>query len=170
MALRHAVLLQLAAGLALCLGAISASAQEPSLKPIPAADCQKFAAQAQEALGFAMKASEDDFTDLTDGSDGRSCHISGSASDQAFAGPAEPMAKLAKLFADWKSDPARDADGPGGAEKGYVSGNRIATIQVNWEPGPGVVCSDKQPLASCNIRPQQKLWSAVADIVEKAGK
>ena len=159
------------ASIAVFLGGIAgAGAQEPTLKPIPAAECQKFASQAQDAIGFPMKASEDDFTDLTDGSDGRSCHISGSASDQTYGAPAEPVAKLAKLFGDWKGDPARDADGPGGSEKGYVAGNRIATIQVNWEPGPGVVCSDKQPLSACNIRPQQKLWSAVIDIVEKAGK
>jgi hypothetical protein len=171
MALHRAFFVSIAAGLALCLGGVStAQAQEDALKPIPAAECQKFAGQAQEALGFPMKAGEDDFTDLTDGSDGRACHISGSASDQTYGAPSEPAAKLAKLFGDWKTDPARDADGPDGAEKGYVSGNRIATIQVNWEPGPGVVCSDKQPLSACKILPQQKLWSAMIDIAEKAGK
>jgi hypothetical protein len=161
-----------AAGLAFLLCGISgATAQDaPALRPIPAADCQKFAAQLQEAAGFAMKASEDDFTDLADGSEGRSCHISGSASDQAFASPADLVAKISKVFADWRDDPNRAAEGPGGAEKGYVSGDRIASVDVSWEPGPGVVCSDKQPLSACNILPQQKLWNAVIDIVEKPAK
>ena len=149
----------------------SAKAQDaPSLRPIPADECQKFAGQIQEATGFAMKASEDDFTDLTDNSEGRSCHIAGNASDQAFAGPPELTAKLARVFAAWRDDPDRAADGPDGAEKGYVSGNRIATVDVSWEPGPGVVCSDKQPLSTCKILPQQKLWSVIVDIVEKPGK
>lgn len=169
-ALRRAFLLPIVGGLASLCGAPAAHAQEDALKPIPAAECQQFASQAQDALGFAMKAGEDDFTDLSDGSDGRSCHISGSASDQTYGAPSDPAAKLAKLFANWKNDPQRDADGPDGAEKGYTNGNRVATIQINWEPGPGVVCSDKQPLSACKILPQQKLWSAVIDIVEKAGK
>lgn len=141
-----------------------------TLKPIPAAECQKLAAQTQAATGFKAAASEDDFTDITNNVDGRSCHISGSASDLAIAGPAELMAKAATPFAGWKSEAARDADGPNGSEKGYVSGNRIATIQVNWEPGPGAVCSDKQPLSACKITPQQKLWTIVIDVVEQAAK
>jgi hypothetical protein len=158
------------AGVVLGLGAGAAWAQDDALRPIPAPECQKFATQTQDAMGFAMTASEDDFTDLTDGSDGRSCHISGSASDQTYAGPADLVAKLAKVFGDWRDDPARAADGPDGAEKGLVHGDRVATIQVSWEPGPGVVCSDKEPLSSCKILPQQKLWTAIVDIVVKPGK
>jgi hypothetical protein len=170
MSLRQRCFISVAAGFAALCAMGAARAQDATLKPIPAAECQKFAAQAQDALGFAMKASEDDFTDLTDGSDGRSCHISGSASDHAYAAPADPIAKLGRLFADWKDDPARAEEGPGGAEKGFVSGARVATIQVSWEPGPGVACSDKAPLSACKILPQQKLWTAIIDIVEKPGK
>lgn len=163
---RH-LLIQLAAGLALGLGA---TARAATLQPIPAAECQKFAGQAHDATGFSMTASEDDFTDLTDGSDGRACHISGSASDQTYASPAELMAKIAKVFGDWKDDPARADDGPGGAEKGFVNGVRVATVDVSWEPGPGVSCSDKQSLADCKITPQQKLWTVIIDIVVKGGQ
>lgn len=143
---------------------------QDALQPIPAAECQQFALQLKNAVGFAMAASEDDFTDLTDGSDGRSCHIAGSASDQSYAGPDDLMAKLGTVFAGWREEPARAAAGPGGAEKGVVSGNRIATLQVSWEPGPGITCSDKEPLSACKILPQQKLWNAAVDIVVKAKK
>lgn len=159
-----------AIGLGIVLGLAEtgmASAQEAALQPIPAAECQTFAAQAQTAVGFPMKASEDDFTDLTDGSEGRACHIQGSASDQTYGAPGELMAKIATVFASWRDDPARAEQGPGGAEKGFVSGNRIATVEVNWEPGPGVSCSDKEPLSACKISPQQKLWTAIIDIVVK---
>lgn len=152
------------------LGIGAAAAQEGKLQPIPAAECQQFAAQAQAAVGFSMRPGEDDFTDLTDGSEGRACHIQGSASDQTYAAPGDLVAKLAAAFPGWRSEPNRDADGPGGSEKGYVNGNRIATIQVSWEPGPGASCSDKEPLSACKILPQQKLWTAIVDIVVKAGK
>jgi hypothetical protein len=147
-----------------------ARAQEGTLQPIPAAECQQFAAQTQGAVGFAMKAGEDDFTDLTDGSDGRSCHIAGSAADQTYGSANDLIAKIATVFANWRADPARDAAGADGAEKGLVNGNRVATIQVSWEPGPGVTCSDKLPLSACKILPQQKLWTAMIDIVVKPGK
>ena len=160
----------LAAVAALLCGMGTACAQDAALKPIPAAECQQFAGQAQTATGLKMTASEDDFTDIADGSDGRSCHISGSGSGQAFAAPGELIAKIAAMFGGWREDPARGDDAPGGAERGYVIGSRIATVQVSWEPGPGAVCSDKQPLSSCNIQPQQKLWTAIVDIVVKGGK
>ena len=170
MALRRRLYLWVAAALLAGVGGIAGARAEVALEPIPAAECQKFASQIKGATGFAMAAGEDDFTDLTDGSDGRACHISGSASDQALANPGELMNKIAKVFADWRDDPVRSAAGADGAEKGFVSGDRIATVQVSWEPGPGVVCSDKQPLSACKILPQQKLWTAIVDIVSKPGK
>ena len=156
--------------LLLCGGSGAFAQEAPALHPIPTTECQKFAGQIQDVAGFAMTASEDDFTDLSDGSEGRSCHITGSASDQTFAAPAELVARIAKVFADWRDDPARAAEGPDGAEKGFVGGNRIADVDVSWEPGPGVICSDKQPLATCKILPQQKLWNAVIDIAVKSAK
>ena len=152
-------------------GATPAHAQTGmTLRPIPAAECQSLAAQTQQAVGIRTAASEDDFTDLASNIDGRSCHIAGSASNLAIATPAELMGKVAAVFPGWNSEAARDAEGPTGAEKGYVNGNRIATIQVSWEPGPGAACSDKEPLSSCNIAPQQKLWNVVIDVVERSAK
>ena len=170
MTLRGAWGIGIAAGLALGFAGGAARAQGAALQPIPTAECQQFAGQIQAALGFAVSASEGDFTDLTDNSDGRSCHIQGSASGQSYAAPSELAGKIAKVFADWRDDPARAADGPDGTEKGLVNGNRIATLQVSWEPGPGVACSDKQPLSACNITPQQKLWTAIVDVVVKGAK
>ena len=169
MALRGGIgLLGVCWGIAFALSGMGAAvAQEATLQPIPAGECQAFAPQVQAAVGFPMTAGEDDFTDLNDGSEGRSCHISGSASDQTYASPDDLVAKVAQLFGDWKDDPARAASGPGGAEKGLTSGNRLATIEVSWEPGPGVPCSDKQPLSACKILPQQKLWTVIVDIVVK---
>jgi hypothetical protein len=170
MVLRCRLGIWFAAALLIAVGAAAPAWAQVTLQPIPAAECQKFAAQAQQAVGFAMKAEEDDFTDLTDGSDGRSCHIAGTAADQAFAGPGDLLVKIGAVFGGWRDDPARNAAGTDGAEKGYVAGDRIATVQVSWEPGPGVVCSDKQPLSACKVLPQQKLWSAIIDIVVKAAK
>jgi hypothetical protein len=157
---------------ALAAGAcwIDAAHAQNAFHPIPAAECQTFAGQVQAAVGFAAKTSEDDFTDLADRSEGRSCHISASASGQAFTAPADLMTKAAPVFAAWQNDPARADSGPAEIEKGFVSGNRIATIDVSWEPGPGVTCSDTQPLSACNIQPQQKLWTVTVDIVEKGAK
>jgi hypothetical protein len=171
MALRWSCCLRIAAGIVLGFWGIAAAhAQGATFQPIPAGECQNFAVQIQNAIGFAAKASEDDFTDLTDNSDGRSCHISASASGQSFAAPANLLAGIAKVFPGWTDDPARGADGPSGAEKGFVNGSRIATVDVSWEPGPGVTCSDKEPLSACNIQPQQKLWNVTVDIIQKAGR
>lgn len=159
-----------AAALAVFIAVTAGRAQETTLKPIPPAECQKFAAQIQGAVGFAMTAAEDDYTDLAVGSDGRSCHISGSASGRAFAAPSELMAKIAAVFPGWRDDPARADDGPDGADKQLVSGARFAAIGVSWEPGPGTACSDKEPLSACKLQPQQKLWTAIIDIAETSGK
>jgi hypothetical protein len=150
------------------LGTAPVYADDDTLKPIPAADCQKFATQLQDAIGIPMKANEDDFSDINTGADGRSCHIQGSASDKTFVSPDEVMGKMAKAFGDWHEDPERADSGPDGADDGFTSGNRIAVLGVSWEPVPGVTCSDKEPLSACKITPQQRLWTATADIVEQA--
>lgn len=147
-----------------------AAAQEGAMKPIPADECQKFATQLQDAVGIPMKASEDDFSDINDSTDGRSCHITGSASGKSFANPDDAMAAMAKVFGDWREDPERADSGPDGADDGYTKGNRLAVLEISWEPGPGVTCSDKEPLSACKITPQQRLWTAMADIVEKTPK
>jgi hypothetical protein len=150
---------------------VGSAAAQNALQPIPATECQQLAGQIQQATGFAMKAAEDDFTDVTDGSEGRSCHISGSASDQAFNATAELLAKITPVFgSDWHDEPLRAAEGPDGVERGLVKGRRIATIDVNWEPGPGTTCSPQQPLSACKLLPQQKLWSVIVDVVDKTGK
>jgi hypothetical protein len=154
------------------IGVGSASAQQNALQPIPAGECQQIAGQIQQAISFAMKTDpQEDFTDVIDGSEGHSCHISGSASDQTFATPADLLGKITPVFGgDWRNEPSRAADGPDGTERGLVKGNRIATVDVNWEPGAGASCSPQQPLSACKILPQQKLWSVTVDIVDKAGR
>jgi len=149
------------------LGMAPAYADDDTLKPIPAGECQKFATQLQDAIGIPLKAGEDDFSDINTGADGRSCHIQGSASGQAFASPDEVIGKMAKAFGDWQEDPDRADSGPDGADDGYTKGNRLAVLGVSWVPVPGVTCSDKEPLSACKITPQQRLWTASADIVEQ---
>jgi hypothetical protein len=171
MVLRHRLSLGVGAVLAVAIGWSSgAAAQTATLSPIPPGECQTFAVQVQNAIGMAARASEDDFTDLTDNSEGRSCHIAASASGQSFATPGDLITRVATVFPGWTDEPARTADGPDGTEKGYVKGDRVATVDVSWEPGPGVTCSDKEPLSACKILPQQKLWNVIVDIVVKGGK
>jgi hypothetical protein len=172
MALRQGCRIGIAAGIAaaavaLICGVHAASAQEDTLKPIPVDECQKFAARLQESVGIPMKAEEDDFSDINTREDGRSCHITGSASNKTFANPDDVMALMAKPFGDWKEDEERADSGPGGADKGFLNGNRLAVLDVSWEPAPGVTCSDKEPLSECKVTPQQRLWTAIIDIVQK---
>jgi hypothetical protein len=157
-------------GISLSVSGVPALAQEDPLKPIPAGECQQIASQLQTATGIPMKAGEDDFSDINTGEDGRSCHITGSASDKTFANPDELMDKMTQVLAGWSDDPERADSGPDGADKGLTKGNRLVVLGVSWEPGPGLNCSDKAPLSACKILPQQRLWTATADIVEKAGK
>jgi hypothetical protein len=138
-----------------------------TLRPIPAAECQQLAAKAQAAIGIPTKAGEDDFSDVVARAEGRSCHITGSASNLSMGSAAELMTKLGGVFSDWREDSSYAADGPDGSEKGYTNGTRIATVQVSWEPGPGVACSETQPLSACKITPQQKLWNVVIDVATR---
>jgi hypothetical protein len=169
MAFRHSIPICAAFGLAVALaGAGGAQAQTGgALHPIPATECQQLAAKAQAAIGIPMRAGEDDFSDVVGHAEGRACHITGSASNLSVAGAADLMTKLAGAFADWREDPARAESGADSAEKGFTRGASIATVEVSWEPGPGVTCSDKQPLSACQISPQQKLWNVVIDAASR---
>jgi hypothetical protein len=164
-------------GIAMGISAVTmasgpAWADDDPLKPVPAAECQSFASQLQDATGIPMKADEDDFSDINTGDDGRSCHIVGTASGKTFANPDEVMEKISHVFGEWHEDPERADSGPDGADDGYTKDNRLAVVGVSWEPGAGITCSEKEPLSACKMTPQQKLWTAMIDIVivEKAAK
>jgi len=156
--------------LGLGIGIAPGLAQQDTLRPIPAAECQQIAAKIQAAAGLATSASEDDFIDFVGKAEGRSCHIMATATGLATTDANALMAQIARAFDGWTDDPDRADEGRDAAEKGYVNGARIATIEVSWEPGKGVTCSDQLPLSACKITPQQRLWTAVGDIVEKTGK
>jgi len=157
-------------GLAAALGigaALPAAAQQDALRPIPAAECQALAAKIQSAAGLATSVSEDDFTDLVTKAEGRSCHIMATATGLAAADANDMMAQIGKAFPGWRDDPDRADEGRDAAEKGYVDGARIAMVEVSWEPGPGTNCSQQLPLSACKATPQQRLWTAIIDVVEK---
>lgn len=148
-------------------GAAPAAAQEDALKPIPAAECQQVAARIQAASGLATSVSEDDFIDFFGRAEGRSCHIMATATGLAVTDANALLAQIAKVFDGWRDEPDRADEGADAAEKGFVQGARLATVEVSWEPGKGVTCSEKLPLSACQVTPQQRLWTAIIDVVEK---
>jgi hypothetical protein len=163
-----AIWLGAAALLAICPSL--AAAQQDALRPIPAAECQQLATKVQAAAGLATSVSEDDFTDLFTKAEGRSCHIMATASGLDAASASDVAAKIGTVFTGWNNEPDRADDGAEEAENGYIQGTRIATVDVSWEPGPGASCSQQLPLSACKITPQQRLWTAIIDVVEKTGK
>jgi hypothetical protein len=150
--------------------ALPAAAQQEALGPIPAAECQDLAGRIHQAVGLATTVSEDDFSDLVGKREGRSCHIMATATGLAAADADALMAQIGTVFAGWRADPDRADPGRDAADKGFVKGDRIAVVEVSWEPPKDAHCSQQLPLSACKIAPQQRLWTAVIDVAEKTGK
>jgi hypothetical protein len=95
------------------------------------------------------------FTDM-EGVSGEACVVNGAGTgiefDQGMEGISIGAAQSLPL--GYLPDPAYDADGPTGTQRGYRNGNALYVITVNAEPAPGA-CDNLTP-QECVALPFEK--------------
>jgi hypothetical protein len=92
-------------------------------------------------------------------------HVTGSGASLGMAGPMSTL--LAALTGlGWTEDPNYGAAGPQTVLGGFRKGAALGVLTVRWDPAPGVVCPPDQPVASCVMQPEQKLFDVTFDAVQ----
>ena len=129
----------------------------PRFAPLTADNCRVRADLIAGALGVEMTVEEAAaFTDPRSGDSGTACQISAEGTGMAVADFWAAAGRLHELFSfDWQDDPAYAADGPTGSAGAYRKWNAICLWEAGWQPTPGAECPPDQPIATCDLPPEQ---------------
>jgi hypothetical protein len=138
--------------------------QELSWVPIPTDLCTDLQATISGELGLATGTMEEntDFYDVATGTTGRGCRvtITGTGAD-GLGNPYDIFQQLSGVMQSmgWTPDVQHAVDGPTGTGGGFVRDSGLIILIVGWEPSDAANCPDDQPISSCDVAPENKLYT-----------
>lgn len=139
------------------------TAEQPAgaFTPLPAEACESLRALAAETLGAEATLSEVPFTDIVGGGSGSGCQVTVTGTGADFGTFLEVAQRLSAALSEagWTEEPAYLADGPTGTATGFRQGNQLVLLSVGWQPGPAVSCPANEPIAACNVPPDQQQFT-----------
>jgi len=128
-------------------------------EPVSPSVCQIIQEAATQALAvnFTMEASVP-FTDTLSGETGQGCRLTASGNGNNFASPGDVVAALVR-GSGFTELPDYQADGPTGSATAATRDTALMLIEAGWKPSADAQCPSDQPIASCNLKPEQKLYT-----------
>ncbi len=105
-----------------------------------------------------MQSPSSPFTDPVSGETGDGCLITGSLTGTSDITSASDIVDRLVQHSGFTEQPAYRADGPTGAATATTRDAALMLIQVDWQPIATVQCPADQPIANCNLTPEQKLY------------
>ncbi|MDX1418247.1 MAG: hypothetical protein R3293_28865, partial [Candidatus Promineifilaceae bacterium] len=139
-----------------------------SYEPLPAAACSYLAYTLVEATGVAVIKEDADFEDYVSGASGRGCQATAVGTGADFESPAAVAASVSDLMVaqGWTKDARYAAGGPMGTAAAFRQDNDLCWLQINWEPSADADCPADQPIAACELTPEQHLYMAVLNCAQ----
>lgn len=145
------------------------SAAAESYRPIEADECAALRKDLAATLGVEVRQGSAPFEDYAVGGRGTCCLLQATGTGLDFASDLAVTSNLQFLFEDqgWALDVRYTADGPTGTAFGLRKDNRLALVAVMWTPSADANCPDDQPISSCNLKPEQKLYTITTRVAQK---
>lgn len=143
-------------------------AAQEKYEPVSASVCQMLQEEAARALSvdFKLEASAP-FLDIASGEAGQGCRLTASGNGNNFANPQTVLAALVgSVGSGWTEQMAYQADGPTGTATAMTRDMALMLMTANWAPAMGVKCPADQPIADCNLTPDQKIYTIQIDIAQ----
>ena len=139
-----------------------------SYEPLPAAACSDLADTLVEATGVAVLKEDAAFEDYVSGASGRGCQATAVGTGADFESPAAVAAGVSDLMVaqGWAEDARYAAGGPMGTAAAFRQDNDLCWLQINWEPSADADCPADQPIAACELTPEQHLYMAVLNCAQ----
>jgi hypothetical protein len=134
--------------------------------PYPDDLCRLLRTNFEQALSVPVTMEIVPFEDPMGGV-GTACriHVTGTGASLGMAGPMSTiLTTLTGL--GWTEDANYGAAGPQTVLGGFHSGAALGVLTVRWDPAAGVVCPPNQPVASCVMQPEQKLFDVTFDAAQ----
>ena len=130
--------------------------------------CQMIREAAAQAIGvdFALE-DRAPFLDVVAGEAGQGCRLTAFGDGNTFADPqAVVKALIGSAGLGWAEQLAYQAGGPTGSSAGLTRDMALMLITANWSPVMGVECPSDQPIASCDLAPDQKVYTIRINIAQ----
>jgi Tol biopolymer transport system component len=110
---------------------------------------------------FIPVQSEAPLSDPVNGANGFGCQATINATGAQFESPDVVVNALGSMLKDqgWTEDPMLAAGGPTGMGAGYRKNDQICMADAIWHPDDSANCPQDQPISSCQVTPEQKLYT-----------
>lgn len=135
--------------------------------PLPADGCQTLKADAEKALGAAFTLTEAPFLDYLSQEGGNGCQLTASGTGANFSAPMAVVDALKAAFVGWEENTQYAAGGPTGAGIGMTRDAALLLINTEWTPDAAANCPNDQPIAACNLTPEQQLYTVTVQAAMK---
>ncbi len=147
---------------------LAAQAAAGTYVPVSQSVCQTIQEQATGAiaLNFTMEPSAP-FTDFSTQETGMGCTLTATGTGATFPDPTKVVSALLGAFAGWSEQTRYQAGGPTGMATGLTRDSALMLVSVGWEPAPGLKCPSDQPIGMCDLKPEQKIYTARIQIAQK---
>jgi len=139
-----------------------------SFVPYRADECERLRASIEDAIGKPVTIETASFTDRVSGATGSACriHATGDGVTYGMEGPYNLLTPLLPTLG-WTEDSFNyGAGGPTGISTGFTKGGALGLLSVGWHPSADANCPKDQPIASCVLTPQQKLFEVTFDVAD----
>lgn len=139
-------------------------------QPLSPTQCEELANAAQQTLGVEVMTSEAPFEDYVSGEEGTGCQVTATGTGLEFESYWSVAEELKAMLADrgWQEDMKYAADGPTGTAAGVRKEGGLCLLNVSWKPSDDADCPEDQPIATCELQPEQQLYSIVLNCAEAA--
>lgn len=138
---------------------LSVGVDPSTYQPIPADACQTIKADAESALNVTFAESEGPFYDYANQEGGTGCVLTATGNGNDFVDPLATIDALKAAMPGWEEDMAYAAGGPMGAAIGLTRDQGLMLISADWRPAADANCPADQPIAACELTPEQKLYT-----------
>lgn len=144
---------------------------EPEIVPDPAApylpisedECSEMAESARQTLGLppeAVTSGLAPFVDMLHAAEGTGCRVAIRATGAEIGTFPEAAVALKAMLEErgWYEDPQYIADGPTGTAFAMREAERLALVEVGWNPAPEANCPSDRPIIECNVAPEHQIF------------
>jgi len=134
---------------------------EGAYKPLDLQFCQEIHDAVTKALQVRFTLIDAPFTDPVTGETGMACTMEADTDGTSFENGDVSVIMddlVVPALDGWTFMPEYQADGPTWEGRGYKRDQWLVLVNVEWTPSTDANCPSDQPIASCTVTPEQKLY------------
>lgn len=132
-------------------------------QPLDAETCGALAEAMAHPLDVEVVTTQAPFQDYISGGFGVGCQMTATGTGLDFESFPVVAEALKAMLGEggWEEDIQYAADGPTGTASDLRQANALCLMRVNWNPSEDAHCPEDQPISTCELKPEQRLYEIV---------